>query len=167
MTKLGDPAPEIVGTTADGRPFRLSEWRGSHVVLYFYPKAFTRGCASETRGFSAIYPELRQRNVQLAGISVDAPETQRRFADECRADFPMIPDRAKEIARSYGILGLIGLAKRVTFVIGPDGRVIDLVQSILPDPHLRRVRDTLLAGRLVTGPDGSTASTGGASHPSS
>ena len=164
MTKPGDLAPEIVGTTADGRPFRLSEWRGSFVVLYFYPKAFTRGCASETRGFSALYPQLRGRNVHLAGISVDAPETQRRFADECRAEFPMIPDRAKEIARSYGILGLIGLAKRVTFFIDANGRVIDVVQSILPEPHLQRVRDTLLTGRVAVRPETGRHS-GGASRP--
>jgi thioredoxin-dependent peroxiredoxin len=165
MTKTGDMAPEIVGTTADGHPFRLSEWRGSYVVLYFYPKAFTRGCASETRGFSTIYPQLRDRQVKLAGISVDAPETQRRFADECRAEFPMIPDRAKSIARSYGILGLIGLAKRVTFFIDPAGRVIDMVQSILPDPHLNRVRETLLRQSPPGGP-GTDRPEGTAARPS-
>jgi thioredoxin-dependent peroxiredoxin len=130
-------------------------------VLYFFPKAFTRGCAAETRGFSDLYPELQARNVQVAGISVDAPESQRRFADECRADFPMLPDRTKEIARAYGILGLIGLAKRVTFFVDTKGVVTDVVQSILPEPHLQRARDTFLAtGTPFTGteraPDGSS-----------
>jgi peroxiredoxin Q/BCP len=165
MTKTGDMAPEIVATTADGQPFRLSEWRGCYVVLYFYPKAFTRGCAAETRGFSTIYPQLRDRQVKLAGVSVDAPETQRRFADECHAEFPMIPDRAKSIAQSYGILGLIGLAKRVTFFIDPAGRVIDVVQSILPEPHLHRVRETLLA-RNSPGRLGANHPEGGAARPS-
>ncbi|MCI4350210.1 MAG: redoxin domain-containing protein [Thermoplasmata archaeon] len=146
-----------MATAADGQPFRLSEWRGGPVVLYFFPKAFTRGCASETRGFSDLYPELRARNVRIAGISVDAPESQRRFAEECRADFPMIPDRTKEIARSYGILNLIGLAKRVTFFLDARGVVTDVVQSILPEPHLQRARDTLLAPGRSPPPPGHAA----------
>jgi peroxiredoxin Q/BCP len=115
------------------------------VVLYFFPKAFTRGCAAETRGFADMYPELRARNVHLAGISVDSPESQRRFAEECRAEFPILPDRTKEIARAYGILGLLGMAKRVTFFVDSKGVVTDVVQSILPEPHLQRARDTFLA----------------------
>ncbi|HZY70659.1 MAG TPA: peroxiredoxin family protein [Thermoplasmata archaeon] len=146
MLRTGDAAPEINATTADGRPFRLSGLRGSRVVLYFFPKAFTRGCAAETRGFASVYGELRQRGVEVVGISVDDPTVQREFAEECRADFVMIGDRDRAIARSYGVLNLIGLAKRVTFFLNENGVVQDIVQSILPDSHLQRARSSFLTG---------------------
>lgn len=159
MLKIGDIAPEIDTVTADGRPFRLSALRGSRVVVYFFPKAFTRGCAAETRGFAGVYDEFRQRGVEVVGISVDDPTVQREFQDDCHADFVMIGDRDRAIARAYGVLNIIGLAKRVTFFLDDQGVVRDVVQSILPDSHVGRARDSFLkeAPRPVAPPPAPTA----------
>ena len=141
MIAVGDPAPEFTGRDSTGAEFRLSSLRGRKVVLYFFPKAFTAGCTRETRDFAGIAPGLAEQGVQVVGISVDTSETQRRFAEECGANFPIVGDPDKTIARSYGVLSLLGFAKRVTFFLDEQGVVRDSVQSILPGPHLHRTRE--------------------------
>ncbi len=146
MIATGDLAPDFQGTTGDGSPFHLTEHRGRSVVLYFYPKAGTTGCAIETRGFAQHYPELQKAGIDVVGVSVDTVEAQKSFAQECGAGFPLVADRDKSIARSYGVLGLLGVAKRVTFFLGPDGRVQDIVEGLRPGPHLERALERARAG---------------------
>lgn len=110
------------------------------MVLYFFPKANTAGCTRETRGFQGIWPELEAKGVRIVGISVDPLAEQMRFAQRCGADFPIASDPSKSIAQAYGVLGFLGVAKRVTFFLGPDGKVIDRVISALPGGHVARAR---------------------------
>jgi thioredoxin-dependent peroxiredoxin len=138
MIAVGQAAPEFQGTTGDGSPLSLSSFRGRRLVLYFYPKAHTAGCRAETRGFAEHYDELRRAGVEVVGVSVDSVEDQKSFATECSAEFPLVADRDRTIARAYGVLGILGLARRVTFFIGPDGRVEDVVEGLRPGPHVAR-----------------------------
>ncbi len=138
MIEAGQLAPPFVGTTADGSSLDFATYRGKSVVLYFYPKANTTGCTVETRGFAEKYPELQKAGIAVVGVSVDSVEDQKRFAEKCAVPFPLVADRNKAIAKTYGVLGLLGIAKRVTFFVGPDGRVAEVVQGLLPGPHLRR-----------------------------
>jgi thioredoxin-dependent peroxiredoxin len=138
MIAVGDTAPDFQGTTGDGTPLRLSAYRGRPLVLFFYPKAHTTGCRLETRGFAEQYPELQRAGIDVVGVSVDSVEDQKSFAAECGAAFPLVADRDKSIARAYGVLGFLGLARRVSFFIGPDGRVEDVVDGLRPGPHVAR-----------------------------
>jgi len=106
-------------------------------VLYFFPKANTTGCTLETRGFAERYPEFQRRGVEIIGVSVDTSETQTAFAEKCGSRFPMVGDSTKDIARAYGVLGLLGVAKRVTFLLDGELRVREVVEGMLPAPHLR------------------------------
>jgi thioredoxin-dependent peroxiredoxin len=63
-------------------------------------------------------------------ISVDTPEENKRFADQEKADFPMLSDPGKQIATAYGVLGPSGLARRWTFYIGPDGKILDIDKQV-------------------------------------
>lgn len=63
-------------------------------------------------------------------ISVDTPEDNKRFADQEKADFPMLSDPSKQVAAAYGVLGPSGLARRWTFYIGPDGRILDIDKAV-------------------------------------
>jgi thioredoxin-dependent peroxiredoxin len=63
-------------------------------------------------------------------ISVDTPEENKRFADQEKADFPMLSDPAKQVANAYGVLGPSGLARRWTFYIGPDGKILDIDKQV-------------------------------------
>jgi thioredoxin-dependent peroxiredoxin len=138
MIAVGQTAPDFEGTTGDGTPIRLSSFRGRTLVLYFFPKAHTSGCRAETRGFAEHHLKLQRAGLDVVGVSVDSVEDQKSFAAECGAGFPLVADRDRSIARTYGVLGLLGLARRVTFFIGPDGRVEDVVEGLRPGPHVER-----------------------------
>jgi thioredoxin-dependent peroxiredoxin len=119
--KVGDKAPEISAKTNQGTTFVLSEQKGLCTVVYFFPKAFTPHCTRETRTFTDNFNELLLAGANLVGVSTDAFDTQCRFATEMHTPFPLIADSDKLIARTYGVLWpLVGLARRYTFVIGPD-----------------------------------------------
>ena len=113
------------------------------MVLFFYPKANSLGCTVEARGFSEHYLEFTSAGVEVVGVSVDSVEAQKRFQEKCSLPFPLIADRDRAIAQKYGVLGLLGMAKRVTFLIGADGQVTDVIEGMSPGPHVRRAVERL------------------------
>ena len=137
MPAVGDEAPDFTVQLPDGSTRTLSSLRGRSVILYFFPKANTAGCTVETRGFAERYMRYQQAGFEVIGVSVDSAETQKGFGQRCGSQFPLVGDPTKTIARKYGVLGFLGVAKRVTFLIGPDGRVRDVTEGMLPGPHLR------------------------------
>jgi peroxiredoxin Q/BCP len=136
MLTAGEMAPDFEGLTATGERLKLSSMKGRSVVLYFYPKASTSGCRRESLEFARLYPEAKRRQIDIIGVSVDNVHDQRKFADECQLPFPLIADHEKIIAREYGVLGAFGLAKRVTFMLDPDGRIAEVITGMLPEPHV-------------------------------
>jgi thioredoxin-dependent peroxiredoxin len=142
----GDAAPEFTAPDQEGRPVRLADLRGGPVVLYFYPKAGTAGCTRESVAFAQLHQSLASKGVRIIGVSVDDVVRQKQFAEECALPFPLLSDASREIARSYGVLGAFGHAKRVTFLLGPDGRILEVVESMLPGPHIERARARWLGG---------------------
>lgn len=144
MIAVGDIAPDFEGQTDRGDRLRLSGLRGHPVVLYFYPKAGSLGCTHESQEFAHRYPAFRDKEVQIVGVSVDDVASQRRFQEKCSLPFPLVADGDREISRSYGVLGAFGLARRVTFVLDGEGRVVHIVESMLPGPHVTGVARLLL-----------------------
>jgi len=134
---VGDVAPDFSLRLPDGSTRTLASYRGRPVVLFFYPKANTTGCTLETRGFSERYEAFRRAGVEVIGVSVDSAETQAAFAEKCGSRFPLVADTSKEIARQYGVLGLLGWARRVTFLVDGQGRIREVVEGTLPGPHLK------------------------------
>lgn len=124
MLKVTDAAPDFAATTVDGKPFRLSDLRGKRVVIYFFPRAFTPGCTVETRRFRDNYDDLVAHGAEVIGISVDPPSRQCDFQARERVRFPMVGDPDHAIADAYGVLRpLLQIAKRVTYVVSPDGKI--------------------------------------------
>jgi thioredoxin-dependent peroxiredoxin len=146
MIEPGAQAPDFDAPTSKGQNLKLSSLRGKPVILYFYPKAFTSGCAMETRTFGELYPKLQSQGVAVVGVSVDDVEKQTAFAADCHADFPLVADHNKTIAQSYGVLGSFRVAKRVTFFIDPTGKVSDVVESLRPGPHTEKAVGKYLQG---------------------
>ncbi|HXY47608.1 MAG TPA: peroxiredoxin [Thermoplasmata archaeon] len=138
MLETGQMAPDFTGTVADGSKLTLSSYRGHPVVLYFYPKANTSGCTLEARGFTEHFQEFQHAGVTVIGVSVDSVDAQRSFTEKCSIPFPLVADRDKAIAKQYGVLGLLGVAKRVTFFLDKDGRVTEVVEGMMPGPHVQR-----------------------------
>ncbi len=75
-------------------------------------------------------PVIRGFDVAYFMISVDTPEENKAFAEKESADFPLLSDPSKEVATRYGVLGPVGLARRWTFYIGPDGKILDIDKSV-------------------------------------
>lgn len=144
MIGVGQAAPDFEAPDSEGKSLRLSSFRGRKVVLYFYPKAFTAGCTAETRQFGVLASELEKKGVAVIGVSIDTSETQKRFAIHCKVGFPLVADPNRDVAKAFGVLGLIKVAKRVTFMIDEGGIVREVVESILPGPHLARTKALFL-----------------------
>jgi thioredoxin-dependent peroxiredoxin len=145
MVVAGEPAPDFEAPDQDGAPFRLSSLKGSPVVLYFYPKADTPGCTIESKGFQQHLAEFAARGVRVVGVSVDDCPAQKAFAAKYALLFPLVADAKKEVAGRYGVLGPRGSARRVTFLIDREGKVVEVVDTPSPDPHVARARARFLA----------------------
>jgi peroxiredoxin len=124
MLKVGDIAPEIDAVTTDGSRFVLSRATGLCTIVYFYPKAFTPGCTAEAENFRDNRAELLMAGANIVGISADDVATQCRFADQIGTRFPLIADPQGTLTRAYRVKwSILGIARRVTFVIGSGRRV--------------------------------------------
>ena len=144
MLSVGSIAPEIEANDQHGAVFRLSEQEARLcTVIYFFPKAFTPGCTRETAAFRDNYNELRLGGAALAGVSTDDPTTQCKFATSLQAEFPMLADPSGKIAKAYDVRWpLLGIAQRVTYVIGPGQRILGAFHHEL---RIQRHQDDVLA----------------------
>jgi thioredoxin-dependent peroxiredoxin len=124
--KPGDLAPEFEAPDADGTPRRLSAMlEHGPVVLAFFPRAFTPGCTAEMRGYRDKLPVLEQNGAQLLAISTDDAARQKAFRERLEARFIFVPDPEARLATLYGVKApLLPVAKRRTFVIGQDRRIV-------------------------------------------
>jgi thioredoxin-dependent peroxiredoxin len=132
----GDPLPEFEGRTASGGRLGRTDLLGRPSVVFFYPKAGSPGCSVESREFARHHPEFVASGVRVVGISVDRPEAQQRFREACDLPFDLVADSAREISKKFGVLGTFGLARRTTFVAGPDGTILRVIRTWRPGPHV-------------------------------
>lgn len=129
----GDPAKDFTAPAHTGDTFRLADALAhGPVVLFFYPKAYSPGCRIEVSHFQARWEEFRALSASLAGVSLDAPELQARFAADCSVDFPLLSDQDGKICALYGLKRFAGIIlQRATFVIAADGRVVSAIRNPL------------------------------------
>lgn len=146
MVAVGDKAPDVEGATADGGRLKLSSLHGKSVVLYFYPEADTPGCTNESKGLRDMYPTLRSKQVEVVGVSTDDVAKQCAFAEKYALPFPLWADHSRTIAQTYGVLDPRGKARRVTFLLDPDGKVAEIVDDRKAETHISRVRSRYLSG---------------------
>ncbi len=134
----GTKAPDFSGIDQDEKPIRLADYTGRPVVLYFYPADMTTGCTMEACAFRDERDHFQAAGAVVLGVSTQDAASHREFRAKHNLNFPLVADPSKEICRSYNALGLLGVAKRVTYVIGPDGTIVDAFKSINPKPHVER-----------------------------
>jgi thioredoxin-dependent peroxiredoxin len=134
--QLGDAVADFELTDQDGKAWRLSTALvQGPVVLFFYPAAMTGGCTKESCHFRDLASEFAAAGAQRVGISPDSVTRQREFADKHQFDYPLLADEGATVAEQFGVkrgwLGnrLGGPVKRLTFVIGTDSRVIEVIAS--------------------------------------
>lgn len=158
--KNGDVAPDFTTQAARGGKsftFKLSDvLRRGPVVVYFYPKSFTKGCTVEAHAFAENADNFAAVGATLIGVSADKIETQVEFSSkECRDKFAVAADPDASIIRSYDALRVrpnapaANIADRISYVIAPDRSVIYTYVDSAPQKHIdntlsavRRWRET-------------------------
>ena len=132
--KPGDMAPDFELQASDGKTYKLADFRGKQaVVIAWYPKAFTSGCTIECKSLATKGDLIRAYDVTYFMASVDPVDQNKGFAEQQKADFPLLSDPTKKVAGSYGVLAPMGYAKRWTFYIGKDGKILAIDQSVKPE----------------------------------
>jgi thioredoxin-dependent peroxiredoxin len=140
---VGDVAPEFSLEGTDGKTHSLSEYKGKAVVLAWYPKAYTSGCTVECKSLAEHGDLIRQFDTVYFMASVDPIDKNKGFAAEQKADFPLLSDPTKATAKAYGVLNAMGIASRVTFVIGADGKIIAIDRNVNPATAAQDIAATL------------------------
>ena len=141
---VGDPAPDFTLEGSDGKTHSLEDYRGKQaVVLAWFPKAYTRGCTIECKSLAEKGHLIREYDVTYFMASVDPLKDNVGFAEETRADFPLLSDPDKHVAEAYGVLHPLGYAKRYTFYIGVDGRILKIDSEVNPETSAEDMAATL------------------------
>lgn len=135
----GAVVPEVTGVDQNGTAIRLSDLKGKPVVVYFYPADGTPGCTKEACAFRDVWKRYESAGVALLGVSTDDRGSHAKFAEEHSLTFPLIDDSQRVWARAFGVSTTMGMASRVTFLVGRDGKVAKLYKSVDPGVHATQV----------------------------
>ncbi|HUX37752.1 MAG TPA: thioredoxin-dependent thiol peroxidase [Rectinemataceae bacterium] len=150
MLKLGDLAPDFELEDADGRPRRLSEWKGSRIVLYFYPKDDTPGCTKEACGFRDRHGSITSKGAVVVGVSADKPSSHAKFAGKYELPFVLLSDPGHGVIEAYGawaerklygrtFMGIV----RSTYLIDAEGRIAKIWPKVSPVSHAEEIVEAL------------------------
>jgi len=144
--KEGDAAPEFAAATNGGGTVSLADFKGKNVVLYFYPRDDTPGCTREACAFRDDFAEFKKRGIVVLGVSTDPVKSHDKFVEKFKLPFTLLADEDKKIVRAYGVWGeksFMGRkyfgTHRVTFLIGPDGRIKKIWPQVKPEAHAEEV----------------------------
>ena len=138
-TQLGSPAPEFKLQDQSGKWHQLKDYRGKWVVLYFYAKDMTPGCTTQACEFRDNIFGFRNAGAVVLGISVDDVQSHKKFADKNNLPFPLLADPTKETTNRYDVMSFTGFAKRETFLIDPQGRLVKHYLDVEPKGHSEMV----------------------------
>lgn len=139
MLETGDRAPDFELPDDRGRTVRLSELlKDGPLVLYFYPADFTPVCTKEACMFRDTHAELAAQGIRVFGISPQPPDIHSKFRKSYSLPFPLLSDPERIAIQAYGADGFLGLVRRISYLIGKDGRILDSVQA---DLQVGRHRD--------------------------
>ncbi len=140
MLTPGDQFPSFELTAQDGTTVSSAELAGHTYLLYFYPKADTPGCTREACELRDRWPDVEAAGLVVLGVSFDSPEANRAFAEKYHLPFRLLSDSGKKLASEVGATrALIPLPKRISYLVGPDGRVLKAYPDVDPKTHAAEV----------------------------
>jgi thioredoxin-dependent peroxiredoxin len=139
MVEEGKPAPDFELTSDSGESVKLSSLRGKPVVLYFYPKDDTPGCTKEACDFRDAWSKLQKAGVMVYGVSTQDTTSHKAFAEKYKLPFSLIPDDKGELAAKYKVPVVDGKARRITYLIGKDGKIKHVWPKVTPVGHASEI----------------------------
>lgn len=144
--KEGDEAPAFSASTNGGGNVSLADFHGKNVILYFYPKDDTPGCTKEACAFRDNFAAFKKKGAVILGVSTDPVKAHDKFVEKFKLTFPLLADVDRKIVEAYGVWGeksFMGRkymgTHRVTFLIGPDGKIRKIWPLVKPDEHAEEV----------------------------
>ena len=144
--KVGSKAPNFTLSDQNSIQHQLSDYEGSWVILYFYPKDDTPGCTTQACDFRDAVKRIIASKSNVFGVSLDSVESHKRFADKNNLPFSLLSDESGEVSEAYDSLNnfmSFKSAKRNTFIIDPDGKVAKIYLSVKPSTHSQMVLNDL------------------------
>jgi peroxiredoxin Q/BCP len=140
--KEGDTAPAFSAVIQGGGKAALKDFKGKHVILYFYPKDNTPGCNKEACGFRDLHGKIEQKNALVLGVSVDSVKSHDKFISKFNLPFTLLSDEDMKIVNAYGVWGrkkFMGReydgTHRVTFLIDPKGKIQKIWPKVKAEIH--------------------------------
>ncbi len=146
--QIGQQAPNFTLTDYDNNSRSLYDYQGKYLVLYFYPKDDTPGCTKEACHFRDNTAQLKKLGAEVVGISIDSAESHKKFAEKYHLPFPLLADTDGKVAESYHALNnllIAKIAKRHTFIIGPDSIIKKIYTNVNVANHSQQIIDDLKA----------------------
>ncbi|MCX6279198.1 MAG: thioredoxin-dependent thiol peroxidase [Bacteroidetes bacterium] len=148
--KAGDIAPDFQSVDQNGAPISLSSFRGSKVILYFYPKDNTPGCTAEACNLRDNYQILIEKGFKIIGVSADDEKSHKNFSEKYVLPFALIPDKPIKIIRDYGVWGKKKLygkeyegINRVTFIIDENGKISHIFSKVDARNHTAQILEQM------------------------
>lgn len=145
-----DPAPPFALRDQHGETIQLEDFRGRMLLVYFYPKADTPGCTTQSCAVRDAHEDLRAVGVDVVGISPDEPAAQKAFDEKFRLGFPLLADTDHAVAEAWGTWGersmygntYMGII-RSAFLVGPDGMLLETFYKVSPKDMVPKVQRAL------------------------
>lgn len=150
MLKEGSKAPDFSLENEKGGKVSLKDFKGKKVVLYFYPKDMTPGCAQEACDFRDNWERAGKKGAVVLGVSADPVKKHQAFKEKYGLPFTLLSDEKKETLRDYGVwrkkkfmgrefMGIV----RSTFLIGKDGKIKKIWSPVSVKGHVDEVLEAL------------------------
>ncbi len=136
MPERGQRLPDVEFITEGGERLAAGDLAGQKTVLYFYSRDDTPGCTKEACAFRDRMEDYGRASIRVYGVSLDSPESHRRFREKYNLNFPLLTDEGGRAAEALGVLRENRKrANRVTFLLDPDGRIARVYPEVSPETH--------------------------------
>lgn len=135
---VGTDAPAFTVKDTNGNTVSLSDFKGKTVVLYFYPKDDTPGCTKQACSFRDAIEEYKSKDIVVLGVSADDETSHQAFTQKYNLNFPLLVDKDKTLIKAYDVDGG-GYAKRVTYVIDGNGKIIHVDSNVNTSSHAKDI----------------------------
>ena len=137
----GQPAPDFSAKNQDGKEIHLADLKGKFVLLYFYPKDETPGCTKEACQFRDGFATFQRHNAVVFGVSKQSGDSHKAFIKSHKLPFDLLVDEDGKLATQYGIgsYAVIGMLKRESVLISPNGKIAKIYKEVDPETHSKQV----------------------------
>lgn len=147
---VGDKAPNFQLPDQNGKIRSLSDNLGKKVLVYFYPRDFTQGCTTEACSLRDSFPNIKNLNAVILGISKDSIQSHKKFAQKFNLPFILLADIDHKVQEKYGVwqqkkfLGKTYMGTiRTSFLIDQNAKILKIYEKVKPQVHVYEVLDDL------------------------